>query len=459
MLAEIFARHYFTRAWTLQEVVMGPMVLLVCGEEEMPWDRMAYAMAILIEIERNEASTRQHESAVFNLILPYRSLRARTQRHIREAANLSQLPVALVLAMTTRLNVNVPQDKFYAIYGILSKMGLMNLPAINYSKPLGEVYAEASERALCHDTKLDLMCFLGVRHDIPGLPSWALDLNMKHPAPVIQCDHSNASLTSTPIIYPLGCGQLATRGKTVGSVSRRAKRTLPSDLNFPARRTDSARAVDLEGLEQRIQAYLEWVVMYKEETQLLSEQEALHRFRDVLTQGNFLDGPSPQRLPEKDLQYFEHWVVYLLAYGGCLSEDAAEPINQEIERNAWLASELPDVKALYFGNDVERSACMASREWKVLMAWSNSPIRPVHVLVHKMTMGHTFFFSSNGNMGIGTNELQVDDRIVLFCGAPTPMIVRAVEDDRFKIVGPAYIEGLMQGECWSAEGLEDVLLI
>ena len=59
-------------------------------------------------------------------------------------------------------------------------------------------------------------------------------------------------------------------------------------------------------------------------------------------------------------------------------------------------------------------------------------------------------------MGMGTDDIGDGDQIVLISGLNVPMVVRAARDDRFQIVGPAYIDGIMNGEAWSEQGLVDL---
>jgi hypothetical protein len=47
--------------------------------------------------------------------------------------------------------------------------------------------------------------------------------------------------------------------------------------------------------------------------------------------------------------------------------------------------------------------------------------------------------------------LQKDDLIVLWQGCPSPMVVRKLpdaEEDRYRLHGPAYVDGVMMGEAW-----------
>ena len=89
------------------------------------------------------------------------------------------------------------------------------------------------------------------------------------------------------------------------------------------------------------------------------------------------------------------------------------------------------------------------------MAWTGSRTKAIHLHIHSLTMGHTFFITGAGHMGIGSNCIEDGDCVMLIAGLNVPVVVRPAKEGRFHVMGQAYIEGLMQGERWTSEGLED----
>lgn len=74
------------------------------------------------------------------------------------------------------------------------------------------------------------------------------------------------------------------------------------------------------------------------------------------------------------------------------------------------------------------------------------------------TYHKTFLISRDGYMGICPRWARVGDLIVLISGLTAPFIVRK-EEENYTLVGPAYVHGVMQGERWSTEGLEDITFV
>jgi hypothetical protein len=73
----------------------------------------------------------------------------------------------------------------------------------------------------------------------------------------------------------------------------------------------------------------------------------------------------------------------------------------------------------------------------------------------------TFFITTTGHMGTTSHTVQADDMAVLFAGCNLPMIIRP-DGNHYRLISPAYIHGIMQGEAWpkdvSVETLEKFTL-
>jgi hypothetical protein len=74
-----------------------------------------------------------------------------------------------------------------------------------------------------------------------------------------------------------------------------------------------------------------------------------------------------------------------------------------------------------------------------------------------------FFVTEKGFMGTGTGAVETGDRIVLFMGLKTPFVLRpagGAGSTDWRLIGPVYIEGLMEGEGWEdGLGVEEIFII
>jgi hypothetical protein len=60
--------------------------------------------------------------------------------------------------------------------------------------------------------------------------------------------------------------------------------------------------------------------------------------------------------------------------------------------------------------------------------------------------GRRYFVSKTGWLGLGPSSTKAGDVIVVFLGLKTPMVLRPAGGGSFRIVGEAYIHGIMDGE-------------
>lgn len=74
------------------------------------------------------------------------------------------------------------------------------------------------------------------------------------------------------------------------------------------------------------------------------------------------------------------------------------------------------------------------------------------------TYHKTFLISRDGYMGICPRWAREGDLIILISGLTAPFIVRK-EEGHYRLVGPAYVHGVMQGERWSLEELEEMTFV
>ena len=70
--------------------------------------------------------------------------------------------------------------------------------------------------------------------------------------------------------------------------------------------------------------------------------------------------------------------------------------------------------------------------------------------------------TEDGKIGIAEGNVQTFDRIALVPGMRWPLVLRPLDDGYWKLVGRAYVHGIMKGEAWPKQDneslLEDILL-
>lgn len=57
-----------------------------------------------------------------------------------------------------------------------------------------------------------------------------------------------------------------------------------------------------------------------------------------------------------------------------------------------------------------------------------------------------FFITSKGLLGIGSVVVLPDDLVVIIEGSRYPFLLRATSNGRYRLIGEAYVRGIMYGE-------------
>ena len=70
------------------------------------------------------------------------------------------------------------------------------------------------------------------------------------------------------------------------------------------------------------------------------------------------------------------------------------------------------------------------------------------------------FRTQSGYLGIGPQSLQIGDVVSILPSSNVPFLLRQVEDNRYRLIGDAYVHGIMHGEALESEewGLEEIVL-
>jgi len=117
---------------------------------------------------------------------------------------------------------------------------------------------------------------------------------------------------------------------------------------------------------------------------------------------------------------------------------------------------------------VDQSGCCSNLdEWPdeliimlSLRHYSDGRLSHVQDAVSQITYQRTLLTTMDNYIGIGPRWVQPGDFIVFIPGLKVPVIVRQAQGvDRFRLIGPVCIHGVMMGERWTEHSLEKIMLI
>jgi hypothetical protein len=81
--------------------------------------------------------------------------------------------------------------------------------------------------------------------------------------------------------------------------------------------------------------------------------------------------------------------------------------------------------------------------------------------VQQSSANRTFFCTEQGHIGLGPWIMEIGDECWLPLGSTVPFVLRPVAERRYKVLGQAYVNRIMEGEaveCLSEGDFEEIVL-
>jgi hypothetical protein len=399
---DIFSMPYWTRMWTYQEYYLAKRdPICLCGEIEFRatllaefLDDIHYVLWNQIEDLYNDtakgttAAGEQDEFinqfAKFKDTLAEKNARA---PHIRRSLEPSPRPVARLLSATAGLNHYDPHDRFYGVYGMVPNWAKA-YPA-DYKKPVEQVVIETTVYMIHHEEGLKMYFTFPLLDDrLSGsrYPSWVPNFNAQDKQSPNMHVPGHSVLDSSLSVYHEAPPARVSEDMTTLSLSARNLGACEVVFHFD---------------EQRPGVLKQICGLLKTNPASLPEDSPLKRIRDQGT-----------------LTHRVAWacVVFDKQNESFTTEEVLESFD-ELAANYLESESVPFEKAFY-----ALDACSKSVKW---------------------LMGKTLFVTEGGFFGIGVRDIADGDILTVGPQANAPLVLRRVDDDHHKMVGTAYVDGLM----------------
>ena len=442
ILADIFNRPWFSRMWTIQELVLGFRASILCGQSELLWSDFLPAIACLANFEQATTKVFVNESLYYYKLSIYQKLRNYIHPQLALALGPWDKRMSKILASVHALSSQNPRDKMYALYGYLTVLGIRNLPPVDYNLPVAQVYSDFTKTAILHDQSLDLLYDLGCKRVIADLPSWSPDWSTytEH-MPIFHEQFRAAKNSSLRFIFTEG--ELHLPGIVIDTVKRRPRSSIPPEVSIELGRSQN---VYLPNMIQRVQTWQEWISLAARLRTSPTGQEIGEVLFNTLIQNGFIGSLPHHKLSDQVLKEYPVWLTMLQAY----HPDKAhrETCIGALDHAVETALDHPTTWKVYFSGDQDPLPVINTPEWRIMIAVNYGGAQNIHQWIYKLTAGKTLFTTGEGYMGIGSDLIQEGDRVVLIPSFNLPMIVRGCEDGSHRFVAPAYIHGIMDGEKW-----------
>ncbi|KAI0401543.1 heterokaryon incompatibility protein-domain-containing protein [Xylaria palmicola] len=429
-LLELLGNEWFSRVWTMREIITPGRCTVTCGASTVDWDHFFVGM--------RDAGASYHSSA--NAMLVY--LRGILAGEILDPPDADDdddyrrmHDIQLLKAMCS-LRCAVPHDKIYGLYSIFGARGL-RLPDPDYDRPLVHILEETARAYVQHQRKLDILRITLPPGQASGLPSWVPDWLSGQSVGQLRCSDATGTVTVcfsdfpstisscrgafTPAIdtAPPTSGKLTATGSCIGAVS-----TVSAGEYIGARPVNEPSY-----FQDFVPICREWCRMMLSTTSYpTGEDPVLAGLRTITSHKGFFPGGKPL-----DAQQLLLWFDTLLGEDG-ISHNGCMPQTTRAEKTADRshAAETPDNVRL---------------------------VQTVQEYVNYKA-NYAFIALDSGYFGSAFRTCRRGDRVYLLAGLDVPCVLRPCGDG-FKFVALAYVHGAMRGQLWpeNEDELENITLV
>ncbi|KUJ11334.1 CNVH-domain-containing protein [Mollisia scopiformis] len=480
-----FRRSWFERAWVIQELVMAQEITVLCGQFVFSWDTFVLlscavdSCRVLMRAGTNPKGERGenfhtivYRSAAMSsktvdpelYEIPAMTLERRRRAYHRQGA-LSSMSA---LALSRNYNATDTRDKVFAVLSISAPIRLSTKTGTHsvlpdYVQPARDLFVYVAMSLLqAHGPSILSLIRNPATPRVKGLPSWVPDLTMPiHYQPLgisIESLVSEAGQTTATAIYDaIGNNTLQPAYHV----------TAESYLVLHGFRWDSVQEIAQPGLSNIGPDTVElfrWGQIISELGGSVAENRAI-LWRTLIS--DEAQGKHPA--PDLD-KSFQNWLKYLCFIEMTGIRDAManklismkNPVDalwpkrskeQMLETFQVIQPSLATLGITFTKEDVNR--------WRTLDSFSPEDIqyanwyfgfegngRNFAKVIHSKDLSRRIFRTGKNFLGIGPEQTEIGDLIYLLPGTKVPYVFRHVKDGNFRVIGEAYVHGIMHGEAW-----------
>lgn len=196
-LKQFFLREWWTRIWTVQEVVIPANVSFWCGSRQLSREVL---FASLEMADRSSAPEFKGNIAFPN------AFHRRRAWHLYESIRTSDQPPNLsLIALAAYFSNNKATDERDLIYGLLGLCTENHSVEVSYSQSVDDVYLHFAQSFIKQHQSLDIISFgaLFVSTSGSSVPSWVPDWRTRREPLVIPLMASQSSTTCVGNLRPL----------------------------------------------------------------------------------------------------------------------------------------------------------------------------------------------------------------------------------------------------------------
>ncbi|KAH8904112.1 hypothetical protein BR93DRAFT_985429 [Coniochaeta sp. PMI_546] len=456
--AAFLQRRWFGRIWVVQESFFSGNKEVWCGDRILPWWKLMTAAQLLDEthldtvlkayllnmLEKPKFKD-SIKTKLFDNRLNNQQIFGKLSKMSAQSLNLGQL-----LYFSRCFNATDPRDHIFAVLGMWDASQICRGTSFHikpdYDSPVADIYVQGTYMAIYEARDLGMLGLVedSTFRDDPELPSWVPDYRKGH--------------RMLPLTNQVRSGTRSNRWKASDGLSWSRPRT-----------SQWSRTLPVEGL---------LVDVVDDIGPTYAELDSEFMLKDILSLlVNYpLDEYPSQRVSPSE------------AFWRTIIQDTfrEEPADNPAARDAFVAaavskmldleSEIAAAKGALddpFTNsqgEADHFKSLREQTIKVLSSLSTEP--PFDSILEALAMkqrpslrdkedfeesfriayyGRRMFRTQKGLFGITAQSLHRGDCVWILAGADTPFVLSKLHDDDWRVVGEAYVFGIMNGEVLTPE--------
>ena len=339
-----------------------------------------------------------------------------------------------------------PRDKIYALLGLMGD-GRNNLLQPDYTKPVAEVYAHATQHFIIQSESLDPICgWQSLGRD--DLPSWVPDYNLNQDlvaSPLVPIDgreslfaasgYDHRSKYTLDVASTVQWGSLSVSGMCIDTISMHSEPTLEDEslatmesmwhsIIVAAEHLLGGLSKDIEDSLESISSTVRKASEYWNSTGEFYSQSLYSSSKVNMSLENAVQSHLQSSLEDFNVESDPTYSYILDAYIHCLVCGRQTTTERLSEENARTIMSL-NVDESLANDGITAFIC------KAFLAGLR---------------GRSMAITTQGYIGAMPPDVQVGDLVCVLFGCSVPVVLRKRGEDSYSFVGECYVHGFMDAE-------------
>ncbi|KAH7388923.1 heterokaryon incompatibility protein-domain-containing protein [Cadophora sp. MPI-SDFR-AT-0126] len=427
-LRELLSRAWFGRVWVLQEVANAKKATIHAGSAKCDWDTIAaIARWLSIYDVNGPLNIRGTICSLTTVDMIWKISRLKEDPR-------KPLPKIIDVLAETRLCMSTYAiDKVYGVLGLVCEEDAASIP-IDYGIEAADHYQRIAEMQL-RTAGLSVLyhCTKSAHISTVGCPSWTPDWSQPcYHSSYLKLGYKCSAAASSTSQFRVERPALIARGRIVDTVRVvELMRTIPAGINP----------------EQEQAAEPHTTILETEETKPIKE--------DTILPGDAKSDTEMNHDIVNNRTWFPN-VMKIAFPDSIITPDLYETLWRTCCCNKTTDGEVPGAEfAESFGEWTKAMMGLKLRDFREFQRRGRKFMESFSLYCNN----RRFFRCEGGRLGWGPDQVREGDVICILHGAMVPFVLRSVGQDRFEIIGDAYVHGIMDGEAMSLDGVEDMSIV